>query len=275
MDITSQLSEIKGIGPKNEKLLNDIGIFCIKDLLIYFPRDYENISVGKKIMDTYENEKILIKGKVLKINKDIRTKNNKTISTIELNDGTSVFKAKWFNQPYMKNKFIINEEFTLKGTEKSYKNEKILLNPTMVNSEFILDKKIQPIYPLKSGITNSMITKYISEVLRKVFISENLPEWIVNKYELCSLDDAIKNIHSPENYDKLVSAKRRIKFQELFTYSLKVLMLKEFINKDKNGISFSIADEIKTLKQSLPFTLTHGQCKVLREILLDQKSEFG
>jgi ATP-dependent DNA helicase RecG len=66
-------------------------------------------------------------------------------------------------------------------------------------------------------------------------------------------------------------ARKRLKFQELFTYSLKILMLKDYINKNRNGIAFNIAPELKQLKQSLPFELTNAQSRVVREVLIDQK----
>ena len=97
-----------------------------------------------------------------------------------------------------------------------------------------------------------------------------MPEKIIKKYNFISLDEAIRHIHSPKDNNSLKEAKRRLKFQELFTYSMKVLLLKE-LNKSYNGIPFKICDELTTLKEKLPFNLTEAQNRVIREILIDQK----
>ena len=72
-----------------------------------------------------------------------------------------------------------------------------------------------------------------------------------------------------------MNPRRRLKFQELFTYSLKILMLKEFIKFHNDGIQFKIAPELTFLKEQLPFELTRAQSKVVREILIDQKKDKG
>ncbi|MBC8062617.1 MAG: ATP-dependent DNA helicase RecG [Clostridiaceae bacterium] len=275
MDVSSELSSIKGIGEKTKQNFNLFGIFNVMDLLLHFPRSYENISKPKQISEAVDNEKILIHVQVIDICRDVRTQNNKVITTIVFSDGETEFKAKWFNQPYMKNKFEIDKEITLLGMVKLYRNEKILSNPVEVIKESISSKKINSIYPLRSGITNGIISKSINTILETTIIAENLPKWLIDKYKLCSLNDAIKDIHNPTSSAGLIAAKRRLKFQELFTYSLKVLMLKDYINKDNNGISFFIAKEMQELKENLPFLLTGAQSRVVREILLDQKKKVS
>jgi len=275
MDVNSGLSSIKGIGEKTEKNFNQFGIFNVMDLLLHFPRNYENISKPKQISQAVENEKILINACIINICKDVKTQNNRVITTITLSDGETEFKAKWFNQPYMKNKFEIDKEVTLLGMVKLYRNEKTLMNPIEVSKDSIQSKKISPIYPLRAGITNGIISKSISAVLENTIISENLPAWLISKYKLCSLNDAIRDIHAPTSSNGLLAARRRLKFQELFTYSLKVLMLKDYINKDNNGIPFFIAKEMGELKDNLPFSLTGAQSRVVREILHDQKQKVS
>ena len=66
----------------------------------------------------------------------------------------------------------------------------------------------------------------------------------------------------------------RLKFQELFTYSIKLLLLKKNIKGNSEGISFPWKDEMKALKASLPYNLTNAQTRVVREILRDEKSNF-
>jgi ATP-dependent DNA helicase RecG len=275
VDIYSDIKYIKGVGPKMAETLNKCGIFSVIDLLLYFPRDYENVSAHKSILDCPESEKVIVECTVLNILKDVRLKNNKTLSTIVFCQGENKFKGKWFNQTYAKNSFKISNKYLITGKVDKFKEEITIMNPKIVKNTSVDTNKILAKYPLKNNVTNNFFNKIISDVLCNIEIAENLPKWLVEKYNFCSLDDATRNIHSPKSSELLNESKRRLKFQELFTYSLKILMLKDYIKDHNEGIQFKIAPELTTLKEHLPFELTKAQSKVVREILIDQKKSIG
>ncbi|MBZ9608338.1 ATP-dependent DNA helicase RecG [Clostridium estertheticum] len=275
MDIHSDIKYIKGVGPKMAENLNKCGIFNVLDLILYFPRDYENVSANKSILKCAESEKLIVECTVLNILKDVRLKNNKTLSTIVFCQGDNRFKGKWFNQTYAKNSFKISNKYIITGKVNKFREEITIMNPKIVKNTSMATNNIIAKYPLKNNVTNNFFNKIISDVLCDVEITENLPKWLVEKYDFCSLDNAARNIHSPKSLELLNKSKRRLKFQELFTYSLKILMLKEFIKYHNNGIQFKIAPELIILKEQLPFQLTKAQSKVVREILIDQKKDIG
>ncbi|MFU0823923.1 ATP-dependent DNA helicase RecG [Clostridium sp.] len=270
MYIDDDISILKGVGPKTKETLNKCGIYTILDFVLYFPRDYEKITYCDDIEEAVENKKIVIRAAVIKINKDVKIKKNMIISTAVFRSNKSAFECKWFNQVYMKSKFKLKEEYFLSGNVELYKNKKILVNPVIVDPKNI-NLSIRPRYSLKGSLTNNFFVKTISSILNSIEIKENLPSQIIKKYNLCSLDEAIRNIHNPQKEELLKKAITRLKFQELFTYSLKLLMIKEYTNG--NGISFSIVPELKLLKEKLPFTLTSAQSRVIREILIDEKKD--
>ncbi|MCB2355430.1 ATP-dependent DNA helicase RecG [Clostridium estertheticum] len=275
MDTYSDIKYVKGVGPKMAESLNKCGIFNVLDLLLYFPRDYQNISVRKSILECAKAEKVIIECTVLNVLGDIRLKNNKTLSTIIFCQGNNEFKGKWFNQTYAKNSFKISSKYLITGKVDKFKEEITIMNPKIVKNTSMDENKIIATYPLKNNITNNFFNKIISDVLCNIIITENLPKGIIEKYSFCSLNDAIRSIHSPKSLELLNESKRRLKFQELFTYSLKILMLKEFIKSHNNGIQFKMAKELTTLKAMLPYNLTKAQSKVVREILIDQKKDIG
>ena len=274
MNLREDIGSLKGVGEVTCKNLNRCCIFNILDLLLYFPRDYDIISSCSDLKGNTEG-KVMIDCKVNSIERDIRTKTGKIISTIVFENKNGLFKAKWFNQPYVKKKFKIDAEYRIAGKIQQYRGSSVITNPKVVsvNSNSKIEEKILPIYPLKSGITNNTFIKLISYVLTKVSIDENLPKWIITKYKLCSLDRAIRIIHNPVNFKELREGKKRLKFQELFTYSLKILMLKGYFEKNKRGVAFKITPELIELKNKLPYKLTKAQNKVIREILIDEKRE--
>ncbi|MEG1002368.1 ATP-dependent DNA helicase RecG [Clostridium sp.] len=272
MNIYTEVSSIKGVGPKATERLNRAGIFSILDLLLYFPRDYEFINGNKEINEVLEDEKQILTCEMIKSKGDFRTRTGKTITTIEFSYRGSVVEGKWFNMPFIKMKFRKGVSYNLLGKYKKVGSKLEVTNP-VVSSNEALKGEIIPKYPLKGELTNNFLAKIIGEILDSIEVSENLPKEIIEKYKLVSLDRAMREIHFPKEKDKLKEAIDRLKFQELFTYSMKLLLLKKKV-RIKNGIGFDWSNELNQLRESLPFSLTNAQAKVVRSILKDQKSKY-
>lgn len=274
INIYDDIGLVKGVGPKLKERLNKVGIFTVLDLLLYFPRDYEFLNDDISLNGDTSDEKAILKCKVQSYGSSIRTRNGKTLTTINFTYNNLKVIGKWFNQPYIKRNFILGNEYNLMGKFKKVNNTLEVINPLIPCKE-ANKSEILPIYTLKNGLTNKILVKLINEILKNMIIKENLPEEIVKKYKLISLDKAIRSIHFPEGRGELQSAINRLKFQELFTYSLKIIMMKAHIKKENSGISFKMSPLLKELKESLPYTLTNAQSRTLREILLDQKRNIA
>ncbi|SFC72717.1 ATP-dependent DNA helicase RecG [Clostridium uliginosum] len=272
MDIYSNISSLKGVGPKLTEKLNKCSIFNILDLLLYFPRDYEFVNGNMSFDEIIDDEKQILRCKVARIKGDIRTKTGKTLTVIEFDYCEHKIYGKWFNQQYIKNTIYRGNIYNLMGKFKKIGKTLEVINPTIVCEE-ALENRILPKYPLKGDISNKLIEKLINSIISSIEIKENLPNQILNKYALISLNDAIKDIHFPNDKNSLEKAKLRLKFQELFTYSLKLLLIKYKLKGNKDGISFEWTNELRNFKEKIPYKLTSAQTKVVREILRDQKSE--
>ena len=274
INIYDDIGLVKGVGPKLKERLNKVGIFTVLDLLLYFPRDYEFLNDDISLNGDTSDEKAILKCKVQSYGSSIRTRNGKTLTTINFTYNNLKVIGKWFNQPYIKRNFILGNEYNLMGKFKKVNNTLEVINPLIPCKE-ANKSEILPIYTLKNGLTNKILVKLINEILKNMIIKENLPDEIVKKYKLISLDKAIRSIHFPEGRGELQSAINRLKFQELFTYSLKIIMMKAHIKKENSGISFKMSPLLKDLKESLPYTLTNAQSRTLREILMDQKRNIA
>ncbi|WP_415329908.1 ATP-dependent DNA helicase RecG [Clostridium perfringens] len=274
INIYDDIGLVKGVGPKLKERLNKVGIFTVLDLLLYFPRDYEFLNDDISLNGDTSDEKAILKCKVQSYGSSIRTRNGKTLTTINFTYNNLKVIGKWFNQPYIKRNFILGNEYNLMGKFKKVNNTLEVINP-LISCKEANKSEILPIYTLKNGLTNKILVKLINEILKNMIIKENLPDEIVKKYKLISLDKAIRSIHFPAGRGELQSAINRLKFQELFTYSLKIIMMKAHIKKENSGISFKMSPLLKDLKESLPYTLTNAQSRTLREILLDQKRNIA
>ncbi|MFT8316564.1 MAG: ATP-dependent DNA helicase RecG [Clostridium sp.] len=271
MNVYNDINCIKGVGPKIKTVLNKCGIFSVLDLLLYFPRDYENVHYIKNINEADKGNRIIINCRFLKNEGSFRSKNGKVISKLIFTDGFNIFKGVWFNMPYINKNFIIDNQYILMGKLNKIKGEITLEVPQIIKDENIQLGKLIPIYPLRENLKSAYFIRMLSGILSQINIEENLPDWVIEKHSFYSLDKAIRCIHNPKNFTELNEAKKRLKFQELFTYSLKVLILRDYINKGKKGIAFKISQELNELKNKLPYSLTGSQSKVIREILIDEK----
>ncbi|APH16571.1 ATP-dependent DNA helicase RecG [Clostridium sporogenes] len=274
MNVYSPITTLKGVGPKTKEQLEKCMIFNIMDLLLYFPRDYEFIDNYSK--DKLANKKVIIKVQVENIKRDVRTRTGKILTTIIFNDGEKAIVGSWFNQPYIKNYFKIGEEYTLQGSLREYRGTITINNAQILKNKYaekVEERKIIPKYPLKGDLKNNLLIKLVNSALENIAIGENLPRWLIEKYKFISLDKSIRTIHKPENQKELEESIRRLKFQELLAYCLKIASLKEYLKTATEGIAFKVLEETSDIIRVLPFKLTNAQNRVLEEIFKDQKKE--
>ena len=273
-DLKVDIQYVKGIGPKRAYKLNKLGIFTLKDLLYYFPRQYEDRNNLKKIAQLQNEDKATIKAVILGITTS-NPKKGMTLTKVDIKDETGYAKLVFFNQPYISNAFKSGDTILVFGkVKKEFKN--IELSSCEIEHLSNAPKntcKIMPIYPLTFGVTNKEIMSIIKSVLsnKELVIKEYLPKTIIDKYKLCSIDYAIKNIHAPSSKENFKIALYRIIFEEFLILQLGLFMFKNGVT-EVEGIKFEENDKLKDIIDSLPFKLTKAQNRALNEIIEDMQS---
>lgn len=264
--LNKNITSVKGVGKKYSELFFQNGINTIEDLIMYFPRgyDYINLNSGKCVFE----------GIVSEVLKDVIVRKNLIITTIKMkNENQKFAKLVYFNKPYMKHSFIVGNEYKVYGTFKESRNYIEIFNAEKVK-DFTSD--VVPKYKAIKGMSNTYLINIVRTVLDSVNLKENLPKEIISKRKLISLNDAIKNIHLPKNKESLEESIKRFKYQELLYFFIKTKFLRDKLNRKSEGIKFKIfTDELIKLKESLDFQLTSDQNKVIKQILLEQKSDFS
>ena len=102
-------------------------------------------------------------------------------------------------------------------------------------------------------------------------VEEYLPKYILDKYKLCSIDFAVRNIHFPANKEYLKIALYRLVFEEFLILQLGLFYFKSGIN-EASGIEFEEKEKLNDIIKSLPFKLTKAQSRALNEITEDMTS---
>jgi len=271
------ISEVKNVGGKRARQLNDMGVFSVWDLLSYYPRDYEDRTKITPISDIIPDEINIIKAKPASKGETSNHGRFK-VTKVELEDGTGRVTAVWFNQPYMENYFISGRYYIFVG-KAAYKYGSMQITPydhERVTDDLKADGKIIPKYRLPAGFSAKIFKGLVKDALKTYAndIPETLPDHIIKRYNLCPKAQAVINIHFPASNEAFYEARVRLVFEELFQLQLTLFQIRGFVRSKKSGVIFSDADTSGFLK-TLPFTLTQGQKNAIDDIVNDLKGEYA
>lgn len=264
----TQVKFLLGVGPKFAEKLERLGIYSVRDLIFYWPRAWADFSNPRKIAGLRIHEDCIIKAKIVSIEPIRSPKKWMSIVHAELEDGDgSTIKAVWFNQPYLVNALKVDDEWIMAGKVGwDFKKKCKTFSPVQMEK----DPVILPIYPLTEGLTSKFLRKIIKpQLMRFDNEMEFLPRSVLEQEKLLGLNEAICNIHFPENIELLQKAKKRLAFNELFLIALRFLSIKKELQQN-NAPEMKI-DEVllKDFVEKLPYKLTNAQRKSAWEIIQD------
>lgn len=191
-------------------------------------------------------------------------------------DETGSCTITWFNQSYLKNKFQVGETYKFYG--KITNNfGKITMNSPVFDEK---DKKfntgkIIPLYPLTYQLSQNVLRRIMESGLAEVEerLNETLPDYLLEEYDLQGINEAIRQIHFPNEFEDFNKARKRLVFEELLSTQLALLELKNSYLNEEKGIQFDQNVKMSDVINQLPFQLTKAQIRVLEEIDNNMEAE--
>ena len=267
-----QLKELKGIGEKTSELLNKLSIFCVEDLVNFYPRDYdiyENTIFVKDINDYMDKPAVAIDAIVANTPDMKRAGNLMIISAILKDELGQGMKATWFNMPYLKTTLRMGYRFVFRGRVIFKNGGYVMEQPvmyTMADYAKLLNE-MQPIYSLTKGLSNKIVTKAVAQALA-IFRSQEdyIPDAIIEKYKLTEYNIAIQNIHFPKNMEIFCEARKRLVFEEFFMFIMSIRQLKDNNDLQPNHYYIPNDDRTDKLIEMLPYKLTNAQLNTWEEV---------
>lgn len=274
-NLNKEIKYVKGIGPKRANKLSKLGIFTVSDLLFYFPRQYEDRNNLRKIFELKDEEKVTIRAIVSSIETS-NVRKGLVITKVGVRDETGFARLVFFNQEYISSALKKGDTVFVFGKVKktSYGIEMSSCEVEQMSNNPKNTCGIMPIYPLTYGLTNKELINIVKTVFsnEQIYIKEYLPNKIIQKYKLCSIDFAVKNIHSPTNKESLKVALYRLVFEEFLMLQLGLFLFKNGVT-EKSGVKFEKEQNLGKILNSLPFKLTNAQNRALNEIIDDMNCE--
>ncbi len=288
----TDVTYVKGVGPKVAYKLNRLGIYTAQDLIMYFPRKHIDYSSRTLIRNLKEGENTTIFGYIHSVS-TFNTRNNLAVTKVVITDESGKLELSFFQaksnryvMERMKSQFPKNAGIMVSGTVKmnNYSHQLTIDKPSysIMTGEFLENQnlnlaRIVPIYTICEDLNIKTLRKAIYNAIQlyKNDIINIIPDEIRERLGLLDKKRAVEQIHFPESMDMLEKSRFSLVFEELFLVQLKLLRLRELTRKNTQSVALNIKKGglVQKFIESLPFELTKGQKDAVNEILNDLHSD--
>ncbi len=282
------ITYLKGMGPKNSERLAKLGLYTVRDVLFYYPRDHLDYARQVKIRDLTPGDTVTVVGTVRCCNCFNSPRNSKlAIFELSLYDRTGNLKisrffagARFRNRSWQerqKRLYPIGATLAASGLVKKGKYGITLDDPDLEvlgDAQEAIDSdtvgRVVPVYPLTEGVPAPLVRKAVVAALpAAIEIRDPFPTVIREQHGLIQLPVAIAHIHFPPDSEALAIARRRLVFDEFFYLQLGLLSRRKQQQAQTHIHMAPTGELIDQFYELLPFSLTSAQTRVVQEILVD------
>jgi len=265
---------VKGVGPQKAELLAKLNLRFARDLVFFFPRDYQDLSELRAIPDLEEGEAFSVFGKIAEV--ELRNIGvGRTMLGVLIEHEGSHLRGVWFNQPYMQQKFERDQSVLFSGSVKNNGGRWEMVHPQI---EFLESGqppptgRVLPIYPLTEGLNQSQMRRMIGGVVEShsPLIPEVFPPDYLDEHNLWPIQAALPQLHQPATLETLEQARRRFIYQELLVLQLSLAMRRWLLTHNRQAPPLEADARLDArIRRLFPFELTNDQNRVIKEIVAD------
>lgn len=280
--LKTEITYLTGVGPKRAELLQkECGIENFGDLVYYFPYKYVDRSKFHSINELEPGMSyVQLKGVIDGFYTEGGGRGKRL--TANFSDNTGTIKLLWFKGiKWITNSYKPNKQYILFGKPGMFNGVLNIIHPELEDPEKS-DKRISSGIVAQYSLTEKLRNSYISSKTFNILMSnlfsrstlefkETLPKWMLEKYKLPDLHEALFTMHFPGSNQDLNRAQYRLKLEELFFIQLNMLLFKNNRSKRVKGYKFDIVGDVfnKFYSTNLPYPLTGAQKRVVKEIRSD------
>lgn len=273
--LRTPIQYLKGVGPRRAEMLARMGLRTAVDLLFLFPRSHEDLTKRRAIPGLEEGVLQTVRGAVLDI-ESRATRNGGSLLGVLFDCERGHLRALWFNQPHMRQKFRLGQEFLISGKPKRDGTTWQMSHPRVVSLEDrddedddTPDDPFLPNYPLTEGVLQHHLRRIIRPLLEThaSLLEEVFPETHLESHDLMPIAEAVRSIHFPQDQASLDRARRRFVYQELFILQLGMAMRRRQLAMEEKAPPMEVTAQIDArIMRLFPFEPTDAQRRAMKEI---------
>ena len=263
------LTDLPGVGPARAKKLEKLGLKKLGDLLYHLPQRYEDRRECFNLRDAPEDRPCCVAAMVASAPTVSRIRKGLELVKAKAVDSFGVLHLTFFNQTYLRTALRPGETYVFFGTAERQGRARSMTNPVFEKEGAgRVTGLIMPVYPLTAGISNNLVAGLARRAVDDCLDSlpEFLPEQVRLDHALCQIQYARKNIHFPPSWEELAIARRRLVFEELFTLTCGLSLLKERRERGAGRVLKADPAEFAAL---LPFAPTGAQRRAMEDMAAD------
>jgi ATP-dependent DNA helicase RecG len=276
--LETPVTYLKGVGPARAEALRRLGIVTAGDLLYHIPHRYEDASTVSHISSLEPGMQGTVIGRV--VSKGVLpTRKGLRIFQAVLRDDTGMIEVSWPGQPILDRTIRKDDVLLVSGSVRFFHGRQ--LQPReYVNlgddENGTAAGRVLAIYPATEGLSFKVIRGIVESHLDELLplVTEYLPRELLRVAAVPGIGDALRMVHRPASIGEAMEGRARLAFEELLFVQILQQRAKSLAREARSGIRFENKRDLTTkLRETLPFSLTGAQARVLREIFADMCSD--
>ncbi len=268
-----------GVGPYRARLLGELGIQTVGDLIQHFPFRYEDQGLPQRIDTLRLDEPATIIGVVDQVRwqagfgRQVKSALRATIS-----DGTGRARITWFNAPHMQSRLQRGQMLRLYGKVGVDNDLAHLANPRVEWLDPKADPaawhfgRLVPVYRATADLTSAHIARMVEQVLDEAVaaIEEPLPAALCRQRELVPRAEAMRTLHRPTEMAQIEPARRRLAYEELLLMQLAISLQRRWSAARARAPRLPLTERVDgRIRLRFPFSLTRAQDRAVKQIVAD------
>lgn len=271
------VTRLHGVGERKAKALSDGEVENLLDLITYYPRRYIDRTNQARIAELMAGDEASVLVTVERCTSR-RVKGGRVLVNAVVGDESGRMQLVFFNQAWRERQLVSGKEAVVYGKMELFRGQRQMTNPVV---DLVGDQtgKIVPVYAQseKSGIYTGDVAKWVAETLRRTLpahggrgLADPVPRSLLRRHDLAVREDALRLIHQPDSMAEVMTARRRLVFDELLRMQLALVLRKRAIERTSKGLVHVTDGPLVTqLHAKLPFPLTGAQRRAIDEIAAD------
>ncbi len=271
--LDSPATVLRGVQDATARLLKRLGIYTVRDALLFFPFRYDDFSEMKSIAELHPDVNQTVVGTIWDV--EVRqTRNGRPMVTATVADDTGVISITWFNQEYIARQLHQGDPIVVSGKPVAFNGRLQFSSPEWepYDEELLHTGRIVPVYRSTEGLYRRTLRRIMHDAVERFAdqLPDYLPETMKRDAQLVDLETALRQIHFPETKLDAARATKRLAFDEFLMIQLGMLQRKRAWQESQKGFAIPASEELLShFYSSLPFGLTGAQRRVISEITAD------